>query len=131
MINNLFVSFELHDPYREGSLVLSAIEELGQAVRISYSSWYVRSGLSASDAASRVWDVMRDADHLLVVNASNNEAAMFNLDARASRFIAERWHLDTSFVERRRSAEPRRPSWERDAQSVRGCWVASTALLRR
>ena len=103
MVNNLFVSFELHDPYREGAIVLSAIEELGQAVRISYSSWYVRTSLSAADAATRVWHVMRDADHLLVVNASNNEAAMFNLDVRASNFIVERWHLDTSFAERRRS----------------------------
>jgi len=101
MVNNLFVSFELSDLTREGSLVLSAIEELGQAVRISYSSWYVRSTLAAGDAAARVWDVMRDDDRLLVVDASNNEAAMFNLDARASRFIAERWHLDTSLAERR------------------------------
>lgn len=103
MVNNLFVSFELSDLTREGSLVLSAIEELGQAVRISYSSWYVRSTLAAGDAAARVWDVMRDEDCLLIVDASNNEAAMFNLDERASRFIAERWHLDTSLSERRRS----------------------------
>jgi hypothetical protein len=103
VVNNLFVSFELRDLTREGSLVLGAIEELGQAVRISYSSWYVRSTLAASEAASRVWGVMREEDRLLVVDASNNEAAMFNLDARASRFIADRWHLDTSLSERRRS----------------------------
>jgi hypothetical protein len=101
MVNNLFVSFELHDSCRGGSLVLSAIEELGQAVRISYSCWYVRSTLSACEAATRVCDVMNDSDQLLIVDASRNEAAMFNLDARASRFIAERWHLDTSFAERR------------------------------
>ena len=29
------------------------------------------------------------------------QVSMFNLDARASRFIAERWHLDTSLAERR------------------------------
>jgi len=102
MVNNLFVSFELYDPCREGSLVLSAIEELGQAVRITFSNWYVRTTLSAGDAATRVWDVMQDADVLLVVNASSNEAAMFNRDTRAHHFIAERWHLDTTFSERRR-----------------------------
>ena len=82
--------------------MLNAIEELGnQAVRISFSNWYVRTTLSAGDAATRVWDVMQAADLLLVVNASSNEAAMFNVDTRASHFVAERWHLDTSFSERR------------------------------
>jgi hypothetical protein len=102
MANNLFVSFELHDPYRQSSLVLGAIEELGQAVRIFPSSWYVRSDLSAGEAAIRVWDVMDERDHLLVVNTSDNEAAMLNVE-RASDFIVERWHCDVSCSERKRT----------------------------
>jgi hypothetical protein len=98
MANNLFVSFDLHDPYRQGSLVLSAIEELGQAVRIYYSTWYVRSNLTATEAATRVWDVMDSTDHLLVVNSSHDDAAMFNLDERASHFMAARWHLGTPLL---------------------------------
>jgi hypothetical protein len=103
MAHNLFISFELHDPYRQGSLVLGAIEELGQAVRISPSMWYVRSDLSAGEAATRVREVMGDRDQLLIVNTSDNEAAMFNLEERTSHFIVERWHLDPSFSVRKRN----------------------------
>ena len=45
----------------------------------------------------RVWDVMQAADLLLDVNASKKEAAMFNVDTRASHFMAERWHLTLHF----------------------------------
>jgi hypothetical protein len=104
MANNLFVSFDLHDSSRHGALVLAAIEELGHAVRLSRWTWYVRSALAAAEAASRVWDVMHDCDHLLVVDTSHDEAAMFNLDERAHRFMSERWHIDTQSWERPRAA---------------------------
>jgi hypothetical protein len=103
--NNLFVSFELHDFERQGALVLGAIEELGRTVQISGSICYVRSDLSAGEAATRVQGVLGDRDRLLIVNTSDNEAAMLNLDERASRFIAEHWHLDlfSSLRERNRA----------------------------
>jgi hypothetical protein len=104
MSNNLFVAFDVHDTSREASLILSAIEELGQAVRIFSNVWYVRSNLPAAEAARRVWDIMQPADSLLVIDASGEEAATFNLDDGQQRMLA-RWHLDLQPPELRRPAE--------------------------
>ena len=104
MSNNLFVAFDVHDASREASLILSAIEELGQAVRVFSNVWYVRANLSATEAARRVWDVMQPADALLVIDASGEEAATFNLD-RCQQRMLERWHLDMKPSESRRPAE--------------------------
>jgi hypothetical protein len=95
MANNLFITFDVRHGYRQGSLILGGIEELGEAVRISYSTWYVRSVLSATEAATRLRDVMDDSDLLVVVNCSNNEIAMLDVGERASRFIEKRWYRDT------------------------------------
>jgi hypothetical protein len=94
MTNNLFVTFDVHDTSREASLILSAIEELGQAVRIFSFLWYVRSNLSASEAAERVWDVMDPQDRLLVIDASRQEVASLNLDELCVQWMTNRWHRD-------------------------------------
>jgi hypothetical protein len=104
MSNNLFVTFDVHDASREASLILSAIEELGQAVRVFSNVWYVRSNLPAAEAARRVWDVMQPVDSLLVIDASGEEAATFNLDDCQQRML-DRWHLVL-----RLPPEPRRPA---------------------
>jgi hypothetical protein len=93
MTRNLFVSFDLHDSCRQAPLILGAIEELGQASRLFSATWYVRSNLTAAEAARRVWDVMDRADSLLVIDASSNEVAMFNLNDRCVRFMSRGWHL--------------------------------------
>jgi hypothetical protein len=93
MSYNLFVAFDARDPVREASLVLAAIEELGQAVRLFSTFWYVRSRLTAPEAARRLWDIMQPEDVLLVVNASTDEAAAFNIDDAAVEWMQKRWHL--------------------------------------
>lgn len=99
MSNNLFVTFDVHDTARESSLILAAIEELGQAVRIFSFMWYVRSNLSASEAAERVWDVMQPEDHLIVIDASRQEVATLNLDERCTQSMMNRWHRDIREIE--------------------------------
>jgi len=94
MANNLFVSFDVHDAAREAPLILSAIEELGEAVRIFGNVWYVRSDLEAEEAARRVWDIMQPADHLLVIDASGDRAATFNIAESSLRSMLARWHLE-------------------------------------
>jgi hypothetical protein len=93
MANNLFVSFDVQDASREASLILSAIEELGQAVRVFNNVWYVRSNLSSAEAARRVWDVMQPADQLMVIDTARDEVATFNLTDRCLRGMMKRWHL--------------------------------------
>jgi hypothetical protein len=94
MSSNLFVSFEIRDISREPALVLAAIEELGQAVRIFGTFWFVRTNLTASEAAKRVWDIMQTADRLMVIDASRQEVAAFNIESRCLDWMAKRWHLD-------------------------------------
>jgi hypothetical protein len=89
----LFVSFILRDDCRQAPLILGAIEELGQATRVFSATWYVRSSLAAAEAARRVWDVMDHADSLIVVDASSDEVAMFNVDDHCVRFMSRCWHL--------------------------------------
>jgi hypothetical protein len=93
MSYNLFVAFEMRDPVREASLVLAAIEELGQAVRLFSTFWYVRSRLTAAEAARQLWEIMRPDDTLIVVNASVGEAASFNVDDTSIEWMQKRWHL--------------------------------------
>lgn len=108
MANNLFVSFDVHDAAREAPLILSAIEELGQAVRIFGNVWYVRSNLEAEEAARRVWDIMQPADRLLVIDASADRAATFNIGESSLRSMLTRWHLELETPRSERSAEPTR-----------------------
>jgi hypothetical protein len=91
MEHNLVVTFEIRDLVREGALITAAIEELGQATRVFSTTWYVRSELSAQDAASLVWNVMNPVDGLLVLDLSSDLAAMFNIDNRVSDFMANHW----------------------------------------
>jgi hypothetical protein len=93
MSYNLFVAFDARDPIRETPLILAAIEELGQAVRLFSTFWYVRSPFSAAEAARRLWDMMRPEDALIVVNASLCEAASFNVADVAFEWMQKRWHL--------------------------------------
>jgi hypothetical protein len=108
MANNLFVSFDVHDAAREASLILSAIEELGEAVRIFSNVWYVRSELEAEEAARRVWDIMQPADRLLVIDASADRAATFNIAETSLRSMVARWHLELATPRSECSTEPNR-----------------------
>lgn len=94
MMRNLFVSFYIHDISREASLILGGIEELGDAVRIYGYVWYVRSGLTAADAASRLWDLMEASDSIVVIDASSNEVATFNLSEAALERMGAFWHQE-------------------------------------
>ena len=93
MSYNLFVAFDSRDPIRETPLILAAIEELGQAVRLFSTFWYVRSPFTAAEAARQLWDLVRPEDALIVVNASLAEAASFNLADAAFEWMQKRWHM--------------------------------------
>jgi len=112
---NLFVAFDTRDPMREASLLLAAIEDLGQAVRLFSTFWYVRSRLTAVEAARQLWDIMQPEDTLIVVNASAGEAAAFNVDDTSIEWMQKRWHLR---LDERRARMPERVA--RHAASASG-----------
>jgi hypothetical protein len=94
MSNNLFVSFEMGSTSRTACVICAAIEELGQATRLFSSLWYVRSNLTAAEAARLVWDVMQVPDRLLVIDASGHEVASFNVEPHCMERMSRRWHLE-------------------------------------
>ena len=64
----------------------------GTWAKVQHSLWYVKSGLSASDAGKKVWSVMDSNDSLIVIDATNNDASWYNLGQEVSDFIKKHWH---------------------------------------
>ena len=91
MARNLLVSFEVRNWVRQGALIVAAIEELGDAARVFGSVWYVRSKLTALQAAERVRDVIDPSDGLIVIDVSHNLVATCNVDDRSVEFMMRNW----------------------------------------
>ena len=92
MANNLFISYDLHSPGQDYEKIADAIKRLGSWAKVQYSLWYVKSQLSASDAAEKVWSAMDKNDSLIVIDATNNNASWYNLSQEVSNFLKEHWH---------------------------------------
>jgi hypothetical protein len=76
---------------------------MGQAVRLFSTFWYVRSRLTAAEAARQLWEIMEPDDTLMVVNATMEEAAAFNVDDMSIEWMQKRWHLR---LDERRARRP-------------------------
>jgi hypothetical protein len=107
MSNNLFVSFQLSDSQRSSALTLAAVEELGSSVPVFRTLWYVRSNLSAAEAAARLRAVLDDRDRLVVIDTSRNEIAMLNIDERACAVLDVQWHREIAISASRAEAAAR------------------------
>lgn len=91
MASNLLVFYRCADAATDGTAVPSAIKALGPAVRLLQTCWYVRSTLPAPEAAGGIWHVMASRDSLVVVDATEGEAAWRNIEPQAAEFIKEQW----------------------------------------
>ena len=92
MANNLFVSYDLIQPGQKYETVIAEIKKLGDWAKVHYSLWYVNSQHSASEAARRVWAVMDANDKLIVIDATNNNAAWYNLNVEVAQYIKNNWN---------------------------------------
>ncbi|NKQ09215.1 hypothetical protein [Pseudomonas sp. SST3] len=91
MANNLFISYDLNAAGKDYSKVISAIEALGNCVKVQKSFWYVNSSLSCEQAANRIWAAMDANDSLVVIDATNNDAYWYNISAVSSKHIQDHW----------------------------------------
>jgi hypothetical protein len=125
MARNLLVSFEVRNWVKQGALIVAAIEELGEAARVFGSVWYVRSKLTAVQAAERVRDVIDPRDGLIVIDVSHNLIATCNVDDRAIDFMMRNWQRPLHTLSRMQASSR--------TTSTRGSDVASenAALLVR
>jgi hypothetical protein len=77
--DNLIVCYRLAEGEAEARIG-QAIQELGDAVQVMPSVWYVASSYAPGEAAEHIRSVMSLSSALLVINASTDELAWFNLD---------------------------------------------------
>lgn len=91
MANNFFVSYDLNSPGQDYSKVIDAIKSLGSWAKIHKSFWYVKSTLTAEQAAKKVWAYMDSNDSLIVVDSTNNDAYWYNLSEQVSKHMQDQW----------------------------------------
>jgi hypothetical protein len=92
MANNLFVSYDLYNPGQNYEKVAAAIKSLGNSIKVQLSLWYVKSNYKAPEARDIVAKAIDKNDTLIVIDATNNQAAMSNLKPEISKFIIDNWN---------------------------------------
>ena len=90
-MSNLFVSYDLKTPGQNYDSVITAIKGLGSWAKVQYSLWYVSSGYTAKQAAEIVRRAQDANDSLIVVDATNNDAAWFGISSEVSEFMQKNW----------------------------------------
>ncbi|MDF5663834.1 CRISPR-associated protein Cas2 [Vibrio parahaemolyticus] len=91
MANNLFISYDLYSPGQNYDDVIEEIKSLGSWAKVQKSFWYVNSTLSANQARERVWAKMDKNDSLIVIDATNNDAASNGLSAQVWNHLSGKW----------------------------------------
>lgn len=93
MPHNLFVSYDLNAPGQHYEKVATAIKQLGPWAKVQKSLWFVDSTFEAQQARDHIWKSMDASDSLIVIDASTNEAAWFNVSPAAAQQIQTRWYM--------------------------------------
>lgn len=91
MTNNLFITYDLNTPGKDYNSVIDVIKSLGNWVKVQSSVWYVNSPFTCEQAAEHVLKAMDTNDSLLIVDASNNDAAWYNIASHAPEHITANW----------------------------------------
>jgi hypothetical protein len=91
MANNLFVSYELRRNREARDAVLQLIHEFGNSANVHGCLWYVHSTCSAKDVCDSLCAVMNPDDSLMVIDATNVDAAWQNVDSEVAQFILDHW----------------------------------------
>lgn len=71
--------------------MIEAIKSLGSWAHVHKSFWFVKSAFSATQARDRLLKAIDASDTIYVVDATNDDAAWFNLDPKVSDFIRGNW----------------------------------------
>jgi len=92
MANNLFVSYDLHQPGQNYDTVIAEIKRHGGWAKIHYSLFYLDSAETAEEVAKAVWAKMDANDRLIVIDAKNNDASWYNLDPNVTTYLQQNWN---------------------------------------
>lgn len=86
------VSYDLNSPGQDYSKVIEEIQSLGSWAKVHKSFWYVRSELTAEQAAKKVWAKMDSNDSLMVTDTTGNNAYWFNINPEVAEFMRDNWY---------------------------------------
>lgn len=90
-MHNLHISYDLKQPGRDYEKVSKCIKSLGSWAKIHESFWYVKSPLTAKEAADAIDAALDPNDLVCVVDASSDEAAWNVLPSEVSSHIQKSW----------------------------------------
>lgn len=88
---NLHISYDLKQPGRDYDKVSKCIKSLGSWAKIHESFWYVKSPLTAKEAADAIDAVLDPNDLVYVVDATSNQAAWNTLAPEVTKHIQQAW----------------------------------------
>ncbi|EGR2272139.1 CRISPR-associated protein Cas2 [Vibrio parahaemolyticus] len=92
MANNLFISYDLNSPGQNYDNVIEEIKSLGNWAKVQKSMWYVNANMTATQARDRLKTKIDQNDSIIVIDASNNDAAWYGLSDEVSAFIRQKWN---------------------------------------
>ncbi|WP_176079752.1 hypothetical protein [Paraburkholderia tropica] len=96
MANNLFITYDLrasNGEQRDYQSVFDVIHGLGNAKHLELSQFYVKTQLSAEEAAKRIWTKMRAGGRLMFVDSTTNNGYWCGLSAETTAFLQQQWYL--------------------------------------
>ena len=99
-MNNLFISYDLKSPGQNYDRVITAIKGLGSWAKVQYSLWFVSSTYTAKQAAEIVRRAQDSNDTLIVIDATNNDAAWYGLTTEVSEHVRPTWWSQLAGVSR-------------------------------
>lgn len=90
-LNNIVVSYDLH-LIKDYPRLYKAISNLGVAVRLCDSTWYVRSALDGVAVFNNLLAHVDNDDSLVVIDATNNFLrGIAHLEPEVSRAVEKLW----------------------------------------
>lgn len=90
-MKNLFISYDLMNPGQKYAAVEKAINACGPGIRVHFSLWFIKSDMSAKQAADAIQPSLDSNDKLIVIEADN--AAWLSLNPGASDLMLKHWAL--------------------------------------
>ena len=88
---NFFISYDLMAPGQHYERVQKAIKDFGSWAQIEYSMFYVSSSSPLSEIFDHIWNAMDANDKLIVIDSTNDNAEMRNLDPDVTSYIVSNW----------------------------------------
>lgn len=91
-MNNLVISYDLHQPLKNYDAVINAIKRLsGKWAKAHFSVFYVKANMTAAQARDALLPYIDKDDSLFVVDATNDACAWQNISDVAAQYIKANW----------------------------------------